>query len=102
LTPTTRGSSSRTHRTVEQFPVKEIPATGELIADPNYVAKYVNFPLQFTTVEVELSARERGQLRRLGFVDCRDDAEILRDAVMRWIFRNRTRRGKLRTTAASK
>jgi hypothetical protein len=56
----------------------------------------------FSKVEIELSAQEHAQLRRLRFAEYQTDEEILREVVMRWIFRNRTRRGKLRTAMASK
>jgi uncharacterized protein YcgI (DUF1989 family) len=92
----------KNHRTVEQFPVKNILATRELTRDPEYKPNFVNYPLQFTSVEVELSGREREQLQQLRFADYQDDAEILREAVMRWIFRNRTRRGRLKQSVSSK
>jgi uncharacterized protein len=91
----------KNHRSVEQFPVKEILATRELTADPAYRPKYVNFPLQFSKVEIELSAKEHAQLCRLRFAEHQTDDEILRELVMQWIFRHRTRRGKLRTAMAS-
>jgi uncharacterized protein YcgI (DUF1989 family) len=90
------------NRTVEQFAVKEILATRELKRDPDYKPKFVNYPLQSTAVEVELSEREYDQLQRLRFADYQGDDEILREAVMRWVFRNRTRRGKLKASSASK
>lgn len=90
------------HRTVDQFPVKDILATRELTRDPDYTPKFVNYPLQFSSVEVDLSIEEHQQLQRLRFADYQDDAEILREAVMRWLFRNRTRRGKLKQAASSK
>lgn len=90
------------HRTVDQFPVKDILATRELTRDPGYKPKFVNYPLQFSSVEVDLSIEEHQQLQRLRFADYQDDAEILREAVMRWLFRNRTRRGKLKQAASSK
>lgn len=92
----------KNHRTVEQFPVKEILTTRELTPDPNYKPNFVNYPLRFTPVEIELSEREYAQLQRLRFADYQNDEEILREAVMRWLFRNRTRRGKLKQAAASK
>jgi uncharacterized protein YcgI (DUF1989 family) len=92
----------KNHRTVAQFPVKEILATRELTADPDYKPDYVNYPLQFEAVEVELSDKEYDQLKRLRFADYQSDDEIFREAVMRWVFRNRTRRGKLKQAAASK
>jgi uncharacterized protein YcgI (DUF1989 family) len=92
----------KNHRTVDQFPVKDILATRELARDPDYKPKFVNYPLQFSSVEVDLSIEEHQQLQRLRFADYQDDAEILREAVMRWLFRNRTRRGKLKQAASSK
>jgi uncharacterized protein len=92
----------RNHKTVDQFPVKDILATRELTADPDYKPKFVNYPLRFTTMEIELSEHEHAQLRRLRFADYQDDEEIVREAVMRWIFRNRTRRGKLKQAVSSK
>jgi hypothetical protein len=62
----------------------------------------VNFPLEYTEVEVALSDTEREQLRRLEFTNDQPDDEILREAVMRWIFRNRTRRGKLKASSGTK
>jgi len=62
----------------------------------------VNFPLEYTEVEVALSDTEREQLRRLKFTRDQPDDEILREAVMRWIFRNRTRRGKLKASSGTK
>ncbi len=62
----------------------------------------MNYPLAFTSVEVELTSAEVAQLRRLRFADYQKDDEILREAVMRWLFRNRTRRGKLKQAAAGK
>jgi hypothetical protein len=38
----------------------------------------------------------------LRFADYQKDDEILREAVMRWLFRNRTRRGKLKQAAGGK
>jgi uncharacterized protein len=92
----------KSHKTVADFPVKEILATRELTADPNYRPNYVNYPLRFTEVDVELSERDYEHLQRLRFADYQDDEEILREAVMRWLFRNRTRRGRLKQSAASK
>jgi len=91
----------RNHRKVSDFPVKEILATRELKADPGYTPKFVNYPLQFRSVDIELTGKELEQLHRLRFADYQEDDEILREAVMRWIFRNRTRRGKLKESAAS-
>jgi uncharacterized protein YcgI (DUF1989 family) len=90
------------NRTVDQFAVKEILATRELKRDPDYKPNFINYPLQSTTVEVELSEREYEQLQRLRFADYQGDDEILREAVMRWVFRNLTRRGKLKASSASK
>ena len=92
----------RNHRKVEDFPVREILATRELKADRGYKPRFVNFPLRFSEVEIELAAEEYEQLQRLRFADYQDDEEILREAVMRWVFRNRTKRGKLKESAASK
>lgn len=92
----------RNHRTVDEFPVKKILATRELKARPEYKPQFVNFPLRFEEIEVELSPREYTQLQRLRFADYQGDDEILREAVMRWLFRNRTRRGKLKQAAAAK
>ena len=74
----------------------------ELRRQPGYKPKFVNYPLAFTAVEVELTSAELGQLRRLRFADYQNDDEILREAVMRWLFRNRTRRGKLKQAAGGK
>ena len=90
------------HREVAEFPVKEILATRALERDPTYTPKFVNFPLEYTEVEVKLSDTEREQLRRLKFTEDQPDDEILREAVMRWIFRNRTRRGKLKASSGTK
>jgi uncharacterized protein len=92
----------KNHRTVDDFVIKEILATRELTADPDYKPTFVNYPLQFASVQVELSELEYEQLQRLRFADYQDDEEIIREAVMRWMFRNRTRRGKLKRSAASK
>jgi uncharacterized protein YcgI (DUF1989 family) len=92
----------RNHRTVGEFAVKEILATRELEATPGFKHRFVNYPLKFSPVEIELTAKELAQLRRLRFADYQNDDEILREAVMRWVFRNRTRRGKLKDSAAAK
>jgi uncharacterized protein YcgI (DUF1989 family) len=92
----------KNHRSVAEFPVKEILATRQLRRQPGYKPKFVNYPLAFTEVEVELTSAELAQLRRLRFADYQKDDEILREAVMRWLFRNRTRRGKLKQAAAGK
>ena len=92
----------RNHRAVRDFPVKEILATRELEAVPGYKPKFINYPLQFSEVEVELTPKEYDQLQRLRFAEYQDDDEILRETVMRWVFRNRTRRGKLKESAAAK
>ncbi len=84
------------------FAVNRILATRELRRQPGYKPKFVNYPLAFTSVEVELTSAEVAQLRRLRFADYQKDDEILREAVMRWLFRNRTRRGKLKQAAAGK
>jgi hypothetical protein len=92
----------RNHRTVREFPVKEILATRELKAVPGYKPKFINYPLRFSEVEIELTPKEYDQLQRLRFADYQRDDEILREAVMRWVFKNRTRRGKLKEAAAAK
>jgi hypothetical protein len=92
----------KNHRSVAEFPVKEILATRQLRRQPGYKPKFVTYPLAFTEVEVELTSAELAQLRRLRFADYQMDDEILREAVMRWLFRNRTRRGKLKQAAAGK
>lgn len=92
----------KNNRELKDFPVQQILATRELSRDPKYKPRFVNFPLQFTEVAVELDAKERDQLERLRFADYQEDEEILREAVMRWLFRNRTRRGRLKASAGTK
>src|SRR5258708_36204272 len=92
----------KNHRSPADFAVNRILATRELRRQPGYKPKFVNYPLAFTSVEVELTSAEVAQLRRLRFADYQKDDEILREAVMRWLFRNRTRRGKLKHAAAGK
>jgi hypothetical protein len=98
--------SAESRRTLGNEPRGDHPqrilATRELSADPDYQPKFVNYPLQFTNVEIELSEQEHAQLQRLRFADYQDDAEIIREAIMRWVFRNRTKRGKLKQSVASK
>jgi uncharacterized protein YcgI (DUF1989 family) len=92
----------KNNRELKDFAVQEILATRELKRDPEYKPKFVNFPLQFTELEVELDETGYGQLQRLRFAEYQEDEEILREAVMRWLFRNRTRRGRLKASAGSK
>jgi len=91
----------KNHRTVEEFRMKEIRAERELKPVPGYKPRFVNYPLRFTEIEVELTRQEYDQLQRLRFADYQEDDEILREAVMRWYFRNRTRQGKLKESAAA-
>ena len=91
----------KNHRTVEQFRVKKILATRELKANPEYKPNFVNYPLRFEEVEIALSDKELNQLQRLRFADYQENDEILRETVMRWVFRNRTRQGKLKRSASS-
>jgi len=90
------------HRKPEDFKVKQILATRELTRDPDYRPEFIRYPLRFESVEVEMSDTEREQLGRLRFADYQDEEEILREAVMRWLFRNRTRRGRLKSSAGAK
>lgn len=92
----------KNHRTVDQFRVKDILTTRELKRIPGYTPRFVNYPLTFTGVQVELTPKEYGQLLRLRFASYQEDDEIMREAVMRWLFSNRTRRGKLKPAAATK
>lgn len=96
------GLKLKNHRTVDEFRVKAILATRELKQDPHYKPDFVNYPITFTDVELELTEKEYEQLQRLRFADYQDDDEILREAVIRWVFRNRTKRGKLKESSATR
>lgn len=92
----------KNHRTVAEFRVQKIRAQRELKRVPGYKPKFINYPLRFKEIEVELTETEYRDLQRLRWNDYQEDDELLREAVMRWIFRNRTRRGKLKESAGPK
>jgi uncharacterized protein len=96
------GLKLKSHRTPDQFAVSAVRSKRELTANPDYKPHFINYPLKFNAVEIAMSETEHARLRRLRYAEGQADDEILREAVMRWILRNRTRRGKLKEAAAAK
>ena len=86
-----RWGNLRAQRTVDDFRVKDIRTELELVSDPSYDPRFINYPLKFHDLEVELPAEDYEQVRRLvavGMAD--DDEEAIRSAVMQWYLRNRS------------
>jgi len=76
-------------RTVDDFRVKRIQTDRELRRDPDYVPRFVNFPLTTRHIPVELSADEYAALQRLKELGLgRTDGEALRAAFFLWYQRN--------------
>lgn len=81
----------RSQRTLADFRITDIRTKLELVSDPTYEPQFVNFPLQFQDIEIELSAEDYDQVRRLiaaGMAD--DDEDAIRSAMMQWYLRNRS------------
>jgi hypothetical protein len=75
----------RNQRTPEDFNVREIRTERRLERDPNYKPSFPNFPLDLTSVSVELADEEYAllaSLRRRGAVPGEDDASVLRSAAI--------------------
>jgi uncharacterized protein YcgI (DUF1989 family) len=80
---------NQTARTLDDFRVKAIRTDRALERDPSYVPKFVNYPLTFRKIPVELSADEYAmlqQVREAGMGNT--DAEALRAAFFFWYQKN--------------
>lgn len=66
---------------------------------PGYKPQYTNFPLEISTIEVELNKEDYEQIQKQVEHGLRDDAEdALRTAVLEWYLKNRTKRHPLAGT----
>lgn len=78
-------------QTVEDFHMKEIRTERELRPIAGYQPNFLNFPLGFEEISIELTDEDYTQvqgvkMRGLGV----DDEDTVRSAVMEWCLRNRT------------
>ena len=80
----------KNQRTPEDFRIKKIKSNRELTRNPNYVPKFVNYPLQMREVEIDLSEEEFKSIQRLKAKGLgKDDSEVVRTAFMMWYIRNK-------------
>jgi len=80
---------NRTSRTLHDFRVKDIRTSRALERDPNYVPKFVNYPLTTRRIPVALSADEYAMLQRVRETGMgHTDGEALRAAFFFWFQRN--------------
>ena len=86
-----RHTGLKNQRTPDRFRVKEIRTERELRPIPGYEPRFVNFPLKFQEVEIELEERDYEQVQRLKIRGlAKSDEDALRTAVMSWYSRNRS------------
>lgn len=82
--------SLKNQRTVDSFQVKEIRRERELKADPAYKPRFVNYPITYEPVEVELTAADYQALQDLKQHRWPGtDEDVVRGAVMTWYVDNR-------------
>ncbi len=82
--------SLKNQRSIETFHVKEIKKERELTPIPGYQPRFVNFPIIFTEIEIELTIEDYEQVEKLKnrhFPGT--DEEVVRAAVMCWYSKNR-------------
>lgn len=78
-------------RSPDQYRIKEIKTTRELTRDPNYEPQFVNYPLRFEDIEVELTQEDRRDLERMKALGKADnDGDGIRYAVFTWYTANRS------------
>ncbi len=81
----------RNQRTLDSFRVKDIRTDRELKATPGYKPQFVNFPMKFREVEIELTDDDYKQVKSLiarGLAD--DDEDAVRSMIFSWFARHRT------------
>jgi uncharacterized protein len=73
-------------RTPKDFKVKQIKADRELLRDPAYAAEFVNTPIRYSELPVELDAAEHALLQSSKLLDFYggDEGAALRDIVFSW------------------
>jgi hypothetical protein len=72
-------------RSPDQYRIKEIKVTRELTRDPDYQPQFVNYPLNFEDIDVDLTEEDRRDLERLKtLLNVEDDDEAIRYAVFTW------------------
>lgn len=78
--------SWRTQRTVADFKVKAIRTERKLARDPAYRPEFVNTPIEYEAIDIELDAEERELLGRVARSDLYGDrlGDALRDIVFSW------------------
>jgi uncharacterized protein YcgI (DUF1989 family) len=79
-------------RKPEQFRVPPRDSNRECRCDPYYKPKFVNFPIQTRTLNIDLDTQDHDSLQKLVKMGQGQDAEdAFRTAVMTWYTRNKTR-----------
>jgi hypothetical protein len=80
----------KNQRSLDTFRIKDIKKERELKAIPDYKPNFVNFPITFEEITVELNECD---LEKIAFLRKRQfpgtDEEIIRAAVMSWYLRNK-------------
>ena len=80
----------RSQKTPKDFRIKQIKATRELSRNPNYVPKFINYPLKMVEIEIDVSKREHKRIQELRAKGLgKDDSEAIRTAFIMWFLRNR-------------
>ena len=86
-----RWGRGQSQRTLEDHRIKEIQTELELVANPSYDPQFLNYPLDFQDLEMDLSAEDQDQIQRLVAKGMADDTEdAIRSMVMGWYLRNRS------------
>lgn len=83
-------ASLKNQRSIESFHVKEIRKERELTPIPGYEPRFVNFPIAFEEIEIELNSEDYEKVQYLK--KCQfpgTDEEVVRAAVMCWYSKNR-------------
>lgn len=82
--------SLKNQRTVGSFQVKEILKERALKPNPNYKPKFVNFPITYEPIEIELTEEDYRNLQELKQRRWPGtDEDVVRAAVMTWYLDNR-------------
>ena len=72
-------------RSPDQYRIKDIKATRELTRDPDYEPQFVNYPLRFEDIEVQLTQEDRRDLERMKALGkAENDGDGIRYAVFTW------------------
>jgi hypothetical protein len=86
-------ASLKTQRTLKDFKNPTVRTEPALKRDPNYVADYVNFPIEWKEIEVIFTNEEYQSFWHLRGMLGNTDDELVRTMFFHWYLDNRKKRG---------